>query len=250
MATYEELLDDSETGEPTAPPATDASQEQGSRDSPEVLPTAEKTVPLRALEDERSKRQNFESQVQAQQRQIDVLIQSLQAQGKTEPAPSGQSMPDLLLDPDKWQINLLQKLDGLLQNQLFTTKLTLSEDLMRETKPDYDEMIDAFVKPAMERDPTFRQQVITAANPAKFAYQQAKRLKAEKELGDDFDADKLKATLREQVKAELMAELQEKQGELQEKAKIPVSLGRIGSSAPNSSDKIPEGGIWRARDLY
>lgn len=257
MATYDELLNDAETGDETATPATTDAQESESQDSPEGLPegeisTEKRQVPLKALEAERHRRQTMEQQVQAQQRQIEMLIQAVQSARPGTPAPA-PTVPDFLTENDQWQQLLFQSIGRMLDErdqQAWVQRVQAAEEDMRESVTDYDALVDQHFKPAAQQDPTLQQKLRAAANPAKFAYRTAKRLKAETELGGEFDMDKLKAKMEAEVRAKVLAELQGKQAELEEKVKLPVSLGSTGTSAPTATEKIPEGGNWRARDLY
>lgn len=269
MATYEELLNDTaETGDEAAVPATADVQEPESQDSPEDLPESPESpeseavpekkqvpqVPLKALEAERHRRQSVEQQVAAQQRQIEMLIQTLQTPRPEAPASTpAPAVPDFLTENDKWQQALFQNIGRMLderEQQAWVQKVQAAEEEMRESTADYDDLVTTHFKPAAQRDPTLQQKLRAAANPAKFAYRTAKRLQAETELGGELDFDKIRAKVEAEVRAKVLAELQGKQAELEAKVKLPVSLGSTGTSAPVATEKIPEGGSWRARDLY
>lgn len=247
MAGFSDLLDNEETGEIKAPPATDESVE-GSQDSQESLPVIEKMVPLKALEDERFKRQNNEATVQALQRQLDVMINSLQQQNVAKKSEVKQeALPDLLLNPEEWQTRFFTAVESLMENQVFTRTLAFSEEAAREKFDDYDKLIDTYFKPAANNHPELIQGLYRAPDPAKYAYKQAKRLQRESEHGDDMDYDKLKEKLR----AEIMSELEGKKAELDGKLKIPESLGAVSSSgAASNKEGLPPGGSWRPTDLY
>lgn len=248
MTMYDELPDSERTGEDVASPVADETEEQKAQGLPEASDVPEeKQVPLKALEAERHRRQGFETQVRQQQQQIDMLIQSLQRQ---EPSAGTQRQqqpqPDVLLETEKWQQNLFSTFQQMLDTRVAQAIVGVTEEAMRDKHADYDRMIDDVFKPAAQADPALFQQMLAAKDPAKFAYMQAKRLQAERELGGDLDLEKLRA----KVRAEVLAELEGKRNELgQSVEKLPVSLGSVGTSA-SASDRIPPGGIHRARDLY
>lgn len=249
MATMKELLDSPEMGDEKAMPATDEAVAETPQDSPEFLP--EKTVPLKALEAERHKRQSYEQTVQEIQRQNAALIEMLQRQQQA--ATPAANPPDFLTENERWQQYLLQNIGQLLDardQQAWTQRVQAAEEDMREEHQDYDALIDTYFKPAAQQDPTLQQKLRTVANPAKYAYREAKRRQAEAELGGAMDLDKLKAKVEAEVRAKVLAELEQKQAELKGQVKLPVSLGATGTSAPTATDKLPEGGSWRARDLF
>ncbi len=248
MATIDDLLDDSEKGESAAPPAAEVTADETLQDSPEALP--EKTVPLKALEDERQKRQSYEQQLADLQRQQAALVEMLQRQAPAPPAPPAK-VPDFLTENDQWQQYLFQSIGQLLQQrdqQAWLEKVQASEEEMRDEHDDYDVLVDQFFKPAVQRDPTLSQKLRGASNPAKFAYRQAKRLQTEAELGGDLDLAKIEARVEAKVRAKVLAELEGKQEELKGKVKLPVSLGTEGNSGALAGAKIPPGG-YRIRDL-
>jgi len=244
MTGFNDLLDTEEKGVDVASPAAEVETE-GSQDSQESVPVveAERTVPLKALESERGKRQGYENLVAQQQYQIDLLMKQIAAQQQQQ-QPREQSAPvDLLLNPDEWQNRLFGAIESVVQQQAFNRTLALSEQLARDSYADYDELIDGFFKPAAAKNPELRQALYKAPDPAKYAYKQAKRMKLESEEGE-LDVDKLKEKLR----AELLADMEGKKAELQQQVKVPESLGQSGSGS-TAGRSAPSGG-WRAKDLY
>jgi len=226
MTGFNDLLNADETGEDIVTPAAEVETE-GTQDSQESIPVveAEKTVPLKALESERGKRQGYENLVAQQQQQIDILMRQIAAQQQQQPREQPAPV-DLLLNPDEWQNRLFGALESVVQQQTFNRTLALSEEVARDKYADYDELIDGVFKPAAAKNPELIQALYKAPDPAKYAYKQAKRMKLESEEGE-LDVDKLKEKLR----AELLAEMEGKKEALQKQVKIPESLGSVGGSS-------------------
>lgn len=252
MASINELLNEpTETGDERATPATGEQTAEEPQDSPETSQPAEKMVPLQALEDERRKRQSYEQIVQESNRRADALLQLLQSQQQSRQPEQSVQAPDFLLNNEEWQQDLFQRI-GFVMNkhkqESWVLHCNRCEEDMRDAHSDYDQLVDAHFKPALVNDPTLLQRMQNAANPARFAYREAKKLKAAQELGDDLDIDKIKSKIEAEVRAKVLAEIGQKQEELKQQVKLPASLeGDSGSPAVGSG---PVGGQWRARDLY
>lgn len=105
---------------------------------------------------------------------------------------------DLLTDPEAGARLLEQRAE----NKAFLRVIELSRDVMRDAKPDYDEMESYFVEQA-KADPSLVDKMRVAANPAKYAYDTAKRLKF---LAEVNDPEAYKAKLRAEILQELQAE--------------------------------------------
>ena len=244
MTGFNDLLEADETGEMVTPTAE--AETEGTQDSQEPIPVveAEKTVPLRALESERGKRQGYENLVAQQQQQIDILMRQIASQQQQQ-QPREQPAPvDLLLNPDEWQNRLFGAIESVVQQQTFNRTLALSEEVARDKYADYDDLIDGYFKPAAAKQPELVQGLYKAPDPAKYAYKQAKRMKLESEEGE-LDYDKIKEKLR----IEILAELEGKKADLQKQVKVPESLGQVVGSGSTAGRAAPPNG-WRASDLY
>jgi hypothetical protein len=85
---------------------------------------------------------------------------------------------------------------------------------------------------AADQQPHLWQQLYQHPNPAKFAYQQAKKLKVVQDIGDDPDA------YRQRIIAEYQASLGQQQPAPQsqprapQRPQLPTSLGRTVSAQP------------------
>lgn len=196
-------------GEKDAPPAS----EPKTKDE-------KPTVPLAALEDERRKRQELEQKLSELDRKI--------SEQKQEPRP------DELEDPDgaaAWDKARASERD-------FQTRAALSQELMAELHDDYDEIEQIFVEEAA-KNPALAVQWQNHAAPAKFAYQEGRRLKFAREVGDDPESyrERLKAELVPELKAELMKELKPDRTPVN----TPESLAKEPSDAPREAGKAWDG---------
>lgn len=150
-------------------------------------------VPRQALEDERKKRQELE-------RQVAEFKQRMTAPQPTQqPHPQVQQpeIPDPYLEPERFAAYQAYQV----QERLFAQSVVMSQRIMRQQHADYDDAEKEFVA-AVEADPMLASKLLSHPFPAEFAYQEGKRLKALKEIGDD------PASFRERVRQEILAEMQ------------------------------------------
>jgi len=106
--------------------------------------------------------------------------------------------PDLFADPD----GALSHLESRFQQQMFASKVEMSQELMRSMHEDYDELETEFHELAKD-NPVLLKQLSEAQNPARFAYETAMKARTVATIND---ADKLRA----QVEAKYKSELEEK----------------------------------------
>jgi hypothetical protein len=141
-------------------------------------------VPVKAVLEERRKRQELEQEL-ARYRQ------------GTEAAPQGRQVE--------------QPSQGMDQQTTMNMVMNMAESFMRTQHTDYDGARDFFLQQA-QQNPYLVWQMRQAPNPAQFAYETGKKLQALQDLGDPN-------AYREKVKAEIMAELQgNQQVQAQQKA--------------------------------
>lgn len=179
-----------------------------------VPPTGDKLPPetFKGLKEEREKRQNLE-------REIETLKQQLSTpQPQQAPAP----IPSIWEDEDGFRQNLVTTA---VQSASFNSKLEMSEMLVRQANPDFDEVKAEFLALA-DQNPTLAQQALADPHPWNKAYQIAKNHRAMQELGATNVAE-LEAKLREQIKAELAAQPAQPQA-------LPNSLADSQSSRVSS----------------
>jgi len=118
-----------------------------------------------------------------------------------------------------------------LQPKLYETRVLLSQEMYRSAHPDYDEVEQIFTDQC-EKDPSLRQRLLAHPVPAKFAYEEGKRLKLMHELSDP---DAYRAKLREEIMAELQAQQSQQPSQVPPPAKPvpqpPKSLAGVPSAA-------------------
>lgn len=200
---------DDETGD--KPAEATATEEKDEKETVETS-TTEKAKPPEDWEaqlaafkqtalDERSKRQNLETTIQANQ------------------APAEKA--DLFEDPDK---RLQQELDPI--EQRFNNRLiAMSEAQAKGRHEDFDEKYQAFATVA-QSDPGLVAKAIGSVDPGEFVYQEGKRLMLTQELGDGG-----LETMRDKIRAEEAAKLEETI-----KTRVKEQLDKIGKLPPSSAD--------------
>lgn len=191
----EETTEESE--EETEDSATTAQDETKQAESSEDEPNWAKVAYL----DEKRKRQDLEKRLEALER------------------PKGEderlSFDD---DPDA----AIQQLEKRAETKAFLRVIELSRDVMRDAKEDYDDMEKQFVELAKE-DQSLIAKMQASANPAKFAYDTAKKHLFMQEVSDPVAYE---AKVREKVLAELKAETAKKK---------PPSLTKTASAGGTKS---------------
>lgn len=152
---------------------------------------------LAAVKDERRKRQDLEKE-----------LADLKAQ-QVEP----KELPDVFDD----QKAFVDSIRSEFQQELGNAKLEVARSMMMEFHDDYESMEAKFIELAKE-NPILRDQAMKQANPAKFAYQQAKKFEEYQKVQD---VDAYKEKLRSEMRAEIEAEIK---GTQQVKAKKAENL--------------------------
>ena len=184
--------------------------EDESEDDAETTSAREESVPVKALTEERRKRQSAEKRVK-------------ELEGQLRPK---DKIPDPIDDPEGY----VKYNEKRFSAEAFRTKANLSRDVMIDTKDDYIEKEAIFVKLAKER-PYLKQQMMEHPNPAKFAYNTAlEHLEIEKYRDPDY-REKLKAELREEI-------LKEKGGKPAKKSALDVPDLTKAAAAGKNSDSV------------
>lgn len=204
-----------ETGEKqdaTAPPAEGRSVAE---------PEAESWT-KQAVLDERRKRQELEKRLKEYE-------QRLQPQAQ-QPAQPQQPQADWWSSPDQ----AAQVLQQQVEQQVFQTRVAMSERMLRQQHPDYDEVSELFAERARQ-DPNLLQQVFSHPFPAEFAYQVGQQIKMLQEIGNDPSA--YRQRLRDQLREEILAEMGQQPARAQTPqskpaAAVPRSLARDVSQQP------------------
>lgn len=219
MSDLETILTDNQPSD--APATAEPVQSENTGVTSATVPPAVATeqappsgyAPLAAVQDERRKRQEAEARLKQYEQQL--------AQ-RHEQAPP----PDWYAEPDR----AAQIMQQQVQYTIVHNKVALSQDLAREQYADYDAMEQVFTE-AAQQQPHLWQQLYQHPNPAKFAYQQAKKLHAMREIGDDPEA----------YRQRIIADYQASQGQGQPppqqpratpRPQLPTSLARTVSTQP------------------
>lgn len=211
------------TAEPSAPVETHT-EPTGVQDSaappadakPDAPPEPE-TWTKQAVLDERRKRQELEKKLG------ELEARLTQPPKPQQPKPEEQNKPDWWSSPEEAAQHMQQQM----HLQVFETKVAMSERLMRQQHQDYDEVSKVFAAKAQE-DPRLLQQLMAHPFPAEFAYQAGQQMRLLDEIGKDPTAYRTK--LREDLKAELMAELGQT---------APPTAGKPPAQAQQQTPSVP-----------
>lgn len=174
-------------------------------------------------EDEKGKRQSLETEIGTLRNQL------AQMQAANTPKI------DPLEDPEGYR---QQQEDAIAQREL-ASRTAMSEMVLKLQHEDYDEVVSVFAD-AARQNPALAQQLAQAEIPAQFAYNEGKRLKSVKEIGDDPEA--FKATLKEQIRSEIMAELgatTAKGKTTEKKEALPETIANAGGGSPLAGQTEP-----------
>lgn len=193
-----EEADDSGEDDSTGDGATAAPD-----DDKVAKPSEEESWTKTAYLEEKRKRQERE-------RELEELKRSMN-QGKKEDI-------DLLGDPEK-AAELIEKRA---ESKALKRSIELSRDLMMDVKPDYEEMEKIFIEMAKD-EPSLANKMLSSPNPAKFAYETARKHKMLQDIGDP-------EAYREKVRQEVLAELTQKRS-----SKAP-SLAKTTSAGGTKTD--------------
>lgn len=206
MDTLENILDDEPIAEEVAVAETVVETEgqprgpdgkfapKGETESASPAPVEkEPEFDHQAVIGERRRRQEAE----ARAAELEQRLAELQ----NPPAPA----PDLWENTEGWQQHFGgQVVSTAVQQATFQANLNMSEMMMRQNNPDFDDMKAVFLE-LMAENPTLQQQALADPHPWNKAYQIAKNHKTMQELGT-VSVDEMKAKLREEIKAELAAQ--------------------------------------------
>jgi hypothetical protein len=188
----------------------------------EPVQTAEEAarmVPLQSMLEERRKRQAAEERY----RSMAEMVRAQQAPEFTD--------EQVLSQPAETLRQNNARLSAEMQEQMRNLKFELAEDLTRSLHADYDSVRDAFIAKVESKDPfavAIAQQMVGQANPAKFVYDQARRMKQMEEVGD---TSALRSRIEAEVRAKVMAEMRQTKPAVE----VPASLNSIPSAPAPSS---------------
>jgi hypothetical protein len=206
---------EAEKGEP-APPAKETEA------TPAPDPQKEgSSVPLAALKAEREKRQAHEQRIKELERQ-------LAAQPPTQPPTE---TPNFFESPETYVNEAVSRVQQQANERLYAV---LDADA-REAYPDYDEVME-LVTAKVQENPALKQQIFSAANPAKAAYHLGQQFK-------ELEAMRDPAAYRERVRAELRAEIEaELKGQIEAKRQTDSALPPdLAATRSNAGTAPPDG---------
>lgn len=202
-----------------------ATVEEGSPSEPEKVEDSSKVehaeedpkkVPLKALEEERHKRQELE-------RQLESL--------KNQPQPKAEEKIDFLENPE----GRLDQVSTQMQQQLLLQKIQMSEHMVKQQHNDYDDKMNRFMMEA-QKSPSLIDNMKAHPHPAQFAYETAAKYI---QLDEINDLDSYKQTLSEKIRKEIEAEYEAKNaGKKTKAAALPEkSLADTGSAKLDEKGK-------------
>lgn len=244
----EAKAESSEQGEETGEKDTDAPPASG-----DELPADVKGLQA-ALKAERVKRQELGTKVTDYEKQLadqvrraeeyEALVKRLshqQQQPNQQEARNGpqsqrrQEPPDPEMEPAAfaaWQQHQYAEALAQRDQAIVETRVVQSQEMMRQFKSDYDEAEEVFAE-AAERDPSLWQKLYAHPFPAKFAYEEGKRLKIMREMGDDPEK-----YIQDRVAKALEEEMAKQQAETPPQPQVPTTPARQ-ASPPQSLAQVP-----------
>lgn len=192
----EDLLEPEPKAEATTEDAPEDTGEKAAEAPPAPQEQAKQMVPLAALDDERSKRREYEDRVRNLEAEIAAAKVAAQQQRQT---PQEQpKAPDPWDDPAAAIKHAVQE-----ANQQFAQRsVAMSIEHARAQFPDYDEVIADWGK-AVAANPALDQTVMANASPGLAAYNAVKQYRAQQEIGDPAAfKQRLEAEIRASIAAE------------------------------------------------
>ena len=213
-------------------------EEKGEEDAEPPAATEEKkeeeptSVPLTALKDERSKRQSAEDKLNTAEQELAKYKQR-----------SGD-VPDPELDPVGF--------NDFMKDEAKVTKLndriTMSAQIMSETKDDYAEMEAVFLGMG-NKDPKLFDSMKASKNPALFAYKTAKTVHDKQEAAKVTATEELKASIR----ADLMKEfdIKPKPSEADKRKESALSTPNLTDATARGDNSTPvETSKFESEELF
>lgn len=200
---YDGQIEEPQTGETTSPQDEDKEDWQ-----------------YKAYKDEKSKRQERDAKIAELEEKLSQLSQK------------ESQIPDVLDD----QEGFVNSLRNEVQQQVSAIRTDLSREFMMSIHDDYEEKEKIFIELA-NQTPELAAQLRNSSNPAKFAYDQAKKHEEFKEMQD---VDSYKAKIRAEVEAQIKAEYEEKAKSNAEKtSNITPSLANARAAKESETVEIP-----------
>lgn len=174
------------------------------------------TVPRKALQDERTKRQSLESQ----------LAEAAQTIAQFEQQANPPPPPPSVFDDEQGALDYVRQdaISAAVHQASFNARLDMSEMMVRQSHPDFEEKKAAFIE-AMKATPGLQQRALQDPHPWSYAYNYVVSQQRAEQLGAVNVAD-LEAKLRAQITAELEAKGQEALSTGLPRSSVPPSLSQ------------------------
>lgn len=190
---------------PTATPAIAAPA------APQQPLTDKEMAFYRRAEDERGKRQELERRLAAAEAKLNP------------PAPR----PDPTVDAPAWAEHVERSVDA----RITTVRLDTAEAIARSRYPDFQEKANIFVQ-MVGADPSLNQRMISASDPAEFAYQTAKAALERHQWEQAGGADGMRAKIAAEERAKVEAEYKAKSDAAAKlRSNLPGSLSDVQGAA-------------------
>lgn len=189
--TVEEAVEPVQEVQPRQPDGKFAPK--GETESASPAPVEEPQFDHQAVIGERRRRQEAEAKLAEMEQRLQAL--------QTPPQPA----PDMFEEPEGWQQHFRgDVVTTAVQQATLNAKLDMSEMMVRQAQPDFEDMKATFLELAKD-NPVLVQQALNDPHPWNKAYQIAQNHKAMQELGATNVSD-LEAKLREKIQAELASQ--------------------------------------------
>lgn len=212
--TTEDVKEEAVAENATTEDSPSESKEEDSSKMEQTEKEDPKQVPLKALEEERHKRQELERQLEA-----------------LKNPPKEEEQVEFFEDPEG-RFNQMQQQ---VNTQMLVQKIQMSEYMAKQQYADYDDKMQRFLEEA-QKSPALIDQMKSHTHPAEFAYQTADKFIKMDEI-DNLDA--YKQSLSEKLRKELEEEYKAKyEGKKAKAGALPKkSLADTGSAKLDTSTK-------------
>lgn len=206
MESLEDVLNGAEAEEEQVETKVEAkaTEEQAPTGEKEASSPEAENDPVKGLEAgiaaERHKRQQEAQRAEEAERRY----KELEAYVRQQQGGQQAKKPDFWEDPE----GALNRYAQGLESQMWKRFSDMSEDMMRSSHADYDETIGHFSE-MVKANPALVNQLRQSSNPAKFAYEVAKKDRTAAQLSDPNYLETLKAQWREEFLAEQKASVEQ-----------------------------------------
>lgn len=232
---FEDKPEKSEESKGDTEESTEAKAEEEKTDADKAKETTvaetpaakEESVPVKALTEERRKRQEAEARTKELEAQL------------SKQSPEPEKVPDPIDDPQGYAKFMEDKAN----QDALRTKVSLSRDIMLDLKEDYEEKEKVFMD-LVKTNPYLVQQMNASSNPAKFAYNTAAEHLETQKVRDPKYLEEMKAKWKE----EFLAELKQQEGKPDKKSALDVPDLTKATAAGKNSD-IKEREVTHVNDV-